>query len=227
MADAEVRRPGRRRSRLLLAAIVFDVGALVGLVLAAIGGYLGFEPGFAFAAIGTLLGILALPGTVLSAIVVMRVLRRRRYGLPIGIAVIAVTGVCALLIGPVTLIWAYGLTPNPAADRLRPLEQQIRAEGGTQICDNGDPGLGPDNVQPWKSVYYRMPASDAAYARIKARAQSEGLTPGDDYLHGGLELSETRGRVSLLCSTGTYGQTYTPPAGDMVVSVQLSLPARS
>ena len=82
--------------------------------------------------------------------------------------------VVALIV--VGLIYALGgFRDNVAQDALAPVTKSIEATGATLICDQGDAGYGPDNVQPWYKAFYQVPDNAPARQAFFAAAAAKGF----------------------------------------------------
>lgn len=148
---------------------------------------------------------------------------------------LALTAGCAFLGGP-----------NPAEKEAHSLESTLSVHP-KRLCDNGDPGRGPDNTTPWYDDYLTVADSPALVGDLTTAAQAQGFALSDDraavqhgrpmspysptnvYLkgeHDGRILRITVFRHStavLACSKG-WGRKVTPYDGQAVVEVSLTLP---
>lgn len=140
-------------------AVLCDVAAVVGLVMVAIGGYLHAN-GLGLIYFGAMLGLLAVPGAIFSTVVVVSAARSHGVRMRLVVPVVSVLCALSLAIGPAAIVIGWRLTPNPAVDHIEGLRAEIERTGGSEICSNGDPGLGPDNTTPWSDVWYRVPVTD-------------------------------------------------------------------
>jgi len=140
-------------------AVLCDLAALVGLVMVAIGGYLHAN-GLGLIYFGAMLGLLAVPGAIFSTVVVVSAARSHGVRMRLVVPVVSVLCALSLAIGPAAIVIGWTLTPNPAVDHIDALRAEIDKTGGSEICSNGDPGLGPDNTTPWSDVWYRVPVTD-------------------------------------------------------------------
>lgn len=147
------------------------------------------------------------------------------------------------------IFFAWGLLfgfRNAAQDELKPVLSQVEAMGGYKICDNGDPGLGPDNLDPWYHIYYELPGALDLATRIKSIAGPLGYQLKDDAvaIEGSKEsvprgdadywqavpfknrelrvVVHRSGTLGLECSKD-YGKTKAIDAGRAVVEVDLIL----
>lgn len=148
---------------------------------------------------------------------------------------LAMTAGCGLLGGP-----------DPAEQEVHVLEASLSVHP-KRLCDNGDPGGGPDNTVPWYDDYLTVADSPALVGDLTTAARGQGFALTDDraemqhgrptspysptnvYLkgeHAGRLLRVTVFRHStavLACSKG-WGRTVTPYDGQAVVEVRLTLP---
>lgn len=71
----------------------------------------------------------------------------------------------------------WNIVDNRAADLAAPLERSLSTSGATKVCNDGDPGRGPDNTQPWYEVAYDVQMTkDNAIALVKRVAKDNGYT---------------------------------------------------
>ena len=137
--------------------------------------------------------------------------------------------------------------PNPAEQEAHSLEGTLRVHP-SRLCDNGDPGRGPDNTVPWYDDYLTVADSPALVGDLTTAARAKGFALADDraearkntnalspyspsnvYLsgrHDGRLLRVTVFRHStavLACSKG-WGRKVTPYDGQAVVQLSLTLP---
>jgi len=234
---------GGRGSRLLVIAIVFDSIAVAGLCLVAIGAYLrGGALGLVF--LGGAAGLAALPGAVLSGIALRGAARRRAWPRRRFAVTVAGLALAAALIGPVALLLGWNATPNPAATAAVPLEDEIRAAGGSALCTNGDAGRGPDNFSPWHEAYFTAPRSQASPARLQQLAAAAGYVDlrraagrassfGDSErftLRSGAASAHRTDLTVEVSPTGTqldcdsdYGRTFRPAHDQVVIDLTTTI----
>ncbi len=139
----------------------------------------------------------------------------------------------------IALLLVIGLThpfaDNPAADAGHRLSSELRANGGSELCSDADPGLGPDNVQPWYTAWLAVPTASTEDRALSAALTRVGLTPSPNQVGIGA-VGTTTARIDDLgstdveidCSTLTqqWGHHETAPAGETIVEVQVQLPAK-
>jgi hypothetical protein len=87
----------------------------------------------------------------------------------IGVPVLAI--VCLVVAG---VTWFNTVTANRAQPYIDPFVSRLESIGGHRICDNGDAGVGPDNLTPWYEVYYLVPRGASATAELKEVAARNG-----------------------------------------------------
>jgi hypothetical protein len=216
--------PGRVRTWLwAILGIVFDLPAIAGLVLVVAGATRSWE-GLTLLLAGAALGLCAIPGAVFSTIAFLQ-LTRRRLPRPARITIAIVLCSCSVLAGPVGVAAGLAAIPNPAADRIAALEREVGAEGGTAICTNGDPGLGPDNVRPWRDAWYRVPARAGLSGRLarSAAGRELGLTGTATTLRstrpGIPVVVEIASSSHLYCGAYRWDTVDRAPAGSRIVRV--------
>ena len=217
-------RPTRRRA-LTIVALVLDVLALTALAVDVVAAY-HRDIGTAFLLTGVAVP-LALAGSVTSGVVLARSIRRIPRGFVI--AGVAVITVAVVPIGGLALLIAAGATPNPAASTGLPLEKTVEAAGGHRLCGDGDPGLGPDNTEPYFFTEYEVPAAVHLRPRLVAQAQQLGWPVSDD--PGGLasrtpEVLIQEGGTTDTQACGVYGKTVRASAGTHLVELEVALPYR-
>ncbi|TFC06529.1 hypothetical protein [Cryobacterium sp. MDB2-33-2] len=163
-------------------AVLCDVAAVVGLVMVAIGGYLHANV-LGLIYFGAMLGLLAVLGAIFSTVVVVSAARSHGVRMRLVVPVVSVLCALSLAIGPAAIVIGWRLTPNPAVDHIDALRAEIEKTGGSEICSNRDPGLGPDNTTPWSDVWYRVPVTDVhgelfgEAIATSAAGRDLGLTP--------------------------------------------------
>ncbi len=88
-------------------------------------------------------------------------------------------------------------TRNHAQEVASTIEKSLTNKGATKLCDSGDPGLGPDNIEPYYGSYYEVQsdeqeavslvnsvASENGYKLTHASPTNRGpITDADQYLH--------------------------------------------
>ncbi|HEY4020405.1 MAG TPA: hypothetical protein VGM75_17065 [Pseudonocardiaceae bacterium] len=82
----------------------------------------------------------------------------------------------ALILVPAAI---FGLTgcaigPNAAQDAVNVIVDGLAAAHPKQLCDNGDPGRGIDNYQPWYDDFLEVDAAPDPVALIVSTAQHAG-----------------------------------------------------
>jgi hypothetical protein len=152
------------------------------------------------------------------------------------LAPVMVLGWVALAVG--VLVWvafSHPFAANPAADAGRRLSAQIRAQGGEELCTDGDPGLGPDNVQPWYMAWVEVPMSSADDAALRSAFVRAGFRPtvGKPGAAVAGKVTATADRlgttdVEIDCAGGfqQWGRTHTAARGSEVLVLQVQLPPR-
>lgn len=186
-------------------------------------------------------GMAIIGGSILVAWTVVALVQRttRRF------RKVAVAGLALSLLGVVTL-WVATRTwaANPAEDELGPIAARLRAAGAATICGDGDPGLGPDNFEPWAEEYLRVPADSATEADLMELAAEAGYhvqdAPAEDDAGNGppatraLDGTSTRWalsirrfdeRAAIYCGS-PYGRTESAGRGQVIVRVEVSTPSR-
>jgi hypothetical protein len=98
----------------------------------------------------------------------------RRTARIVAIAIGVPVLVLALLIAGLTYALG-GFRDNVAQDALTPVTKSIEATGATLICDQGDAGYGPDNVQPWYKAFYEVPDNAPGRQAFFAAAAANGF----------------------------------------------------
>ncbi|MCU1423098.1 MAG: hypothetical protein JWN36_2749 [Microbacteriaceae bacterium] len=63
---------------------------------------------------------------------------------------------------------------NEAQQGFQQLDAGLRDHGARQVCDSGDPGYGPDNIQPWYSAQYEVARAGDIRAMVGAVADEAG-----------------------------------------------------
>jgi hypothetical protein len=173
----------------------------------------------------------ALAGAVTTGVHLVRSVRRApRWVLVVGTVVITVATVP---IGGAALAGAFATTPNPAASAEAPLGRAVETAGGRRLCGAGDPGLGPDNTQPYFFALYEVPDGVDVGPRLIAQAQRMGWTASttDTATDGGLgqtrphlQVDEGSGLGDGAC--GEYGEVERASAGMRLVQLEVTLPYR-
>jgi hypothetical protein len=69
---------------------------------------------------------------------------------------------------------------NGPENAMRPMSNQVAALGGHKICSGGDPGYGPDNLEPWYSAVYTVPDNPDISVKIKDIASNYGYGLSED-----------------------------------------------
>ena len=240
------------RRRVLPVAVLVAVGLVVAavvwlvvlLIVTRAGGYPIDGP---FAPLSRWLGEVLVIGWLasLAGIVVAVVARRRARSVREGRRMLA----AALALTPVALIGPVGLTlsvllwiglPHPFADNAARdagsrLSAEVRAHGGSELCTASDPGLGPDNVQPWYDAWLAVPTASTDGRALGAALTRAGFTPSPNQVGIGA-AGTTTARIDDLgatdveidCSTFTeqWGHHETAPAGETIVQVHVALPPK-
>jgi hypothetical protein len=144
---------------------------------------------------------------------------------------------------------SFGPHSNDATKAAKPIMAQLDQIGGKKICDNGDPGYGIDNWQPWYDVYYRFTDSANLSGQVQevmrqqgynvTRINNQGIyedvqgysvqVEGNDWQNGNTTLSTTLSRhatVALRCKDD-YNRK--EPTGDngAILKMSFSLPDRN
>ena len=164
------------RSKASRPAVLFDLVAVLGLIAVAVGAFVRGEAlGLVF--LGALAGVTVIPGAVLSGIALRHAARSRKWRRSRFVMTVVGLGLTAALVGPVVLTLSWNATPNPAAAVAAPLEAQIRAAGGRQLCSDGDPGRGPDNFAAWHEAYYTVPQASPILRHLQSATTTAGFTP--------------------------------------------------
>lgn len=89
-----------------------------------------------------------------------------------------VGGVALVLIGgsAFSVARSVGLFhENIAETGFRPIAEALRASGSNLVCDQGDPGYGPDNTSPWYKAVFAAPRSVSLPDRVMEIAAKEGF----------------------------------------------------
>lgn len=140
-----------------------------------------------------ILGIILVPLTaILGSILGWKLVKGRRLYKFIGLVAgfLALPALCIFLIGR-----SY---PNKAQVESDKFVKGISALHPKLICDDGDPGYGPDNTTPWYTGYYFIDANTNAQKTIEQSAN-----------HMGIQLTEDASYIQQL-----KGQSDTAPFGD-------------
>lgn len=117
-----------------------------------------------------LLGILLVPLTaILGGILGWKLVKARKLYKFLGLVagLLALPALCILILGRVY--------PNKAEVETKKFINGISALHPSFICDDGDPGYGPDNTTPWYTGYYYIDASTSAQSIISQSASSRGI----------------------------------------------------
>ena len=223
---ARSRRPGA----LAIAAAVLDVLAIAALVADVLA---SGERDILSMLLLSFVGIpLALAGAVTSGVLLVRSVRRvPRRVLIVGVVVVTLLTVP---IGGVALGIAYGSTPNPAASDEARVGAVVEAAGGHRLCGAGDPGLGPDNTQPYFFALYEVPTGVDVRPRVAARAQRLGWTvssAAEADTENDLAMTVPRLQIDQGDSLGggacgVYGKVERASAGMRLVQLEVVLPYR-
>lgn len=235
----------RERSGLRIAvgiAVAVVVLALLWLVVVlTVSGTSGWPTAGPLGVIAQLLFLVLLVGWIASVVgVVLAFVARARTGRR-GMLVIALTllpvaavgAVAAAFVGLVVVSYAHPFVDNRAADAGRPLSAALRAHGGSELCTAADPGVGPDNVQPWYTAYLEVPSSTVSPDVQNRALEQAGFRPTAG---GGTKGTATAtvdvlgsSDVEIDCSSGfdQWGHHHTAAPGDVVLEVQVQLPART
>ncbi|MGN6444379.1 hypothetical protein [Amnibacterium sp.] len=157
-------------------AIGLDVVALVLLAVIAVEAWRSDFAGM------LLLSLLGVPLALVAAIASGRALVRTRGRVPrwaaIGLAIVLTAAVVPT--GAVVIAAARTAAPNPARDAADRLAAVVTSAGGHRICGQGDPGRGPDNLQPWYDELLTAPANDRLRQRLVDRANRLGWIVSTD-----------------------------------------------
>ncbi len=86
-----------------------------------------------------------------------------------------------LTAGLTVLVVGFGLylhaaLANPTDAKIQPFETALEQQGATRVCGAGDPGLGPDNLIPWSTMYYLVPNGSRISDRLRRTAEEEGYS---------------------------------------------------
>lgn len=193
------------------------------------------------------LGMPALPADVGAAVCVLAVVccggrilirRFRTRGAAAWPALAWYSSIWALILGASAPGWLLAaavvpwfIAPNPAHTAVQPLLDLVSRKGGTELCDNGDPGRGPDNTRPWYTEYFSVPVdrvdrdslmTDARVFRIPGTT-----VPKDDPEERAARLSvddSHGGSMPLYCDVEGYGRRAQPGAGRTIIAIDLDLP---
>lgn len=181
-------------------------------------------------------GLASTAGFVLALTARARSDARRRTLLTVAVLLAPVMVLGWIVLGLIALIWIVFTHPfadNPAADAGSRLSAQVRASGGAELCTDGDPGLGPDNVQPWYSAWVEVPESSADEGALSAAFQRAGFRPVAGTA-GVAVAGKARATIDRLgtthveidCASGfeQWGHTHTAAPGSEVLELQVQLP---
>ncbi|MCU1474047.1 hypothetical protein [Amnibacterium sp.] len=184
--------------------------------------------GWAAAVAGVALGIAASVRSAAPA--------RRMLVTAIVLAPVALLGCAAVtLFGVLWLTVAHPFAHNPAADSGSRVSAALRAHGGPEVCTQADPGLGPDNVQPWYTAWLEVPDSSAGPDGVRSALEQAGFSAATWSYPTTTAVSGNRtATVSVLgaqdvgidCAIGLgqWGDTHDAAKGDQFVEVQVQLP---
>jgi hypothetical protein len=215
-----------RRPALPLVALVLDALAVALLVGDAIAAYGRDIP---VLLVLSVIGVpVALAGAVTSGIHLVRAVRRIPRWAVVG-AVVLVT-LATVPIGGTAIAFAFSATPNPAARAEATLGPTVEAAGGRRLCGSGDPGLGPDNVQPYFFALYEIPTGVDVRPRLVAQAEQLGWTvssdPGDDVTRTTPRLQIDPVGTVATGACGEYGKVERASAGTRLLQLEVLLPYR-
>lgn len=65
-----------------------------------------------------------------------------------------------------TWLLLFNTRSNPAYTAAKPIETALLKQGAVKKCETGDPGLGPDNDEPWYEAYYEVQGKKAQAVAI-------------------------------------------------------------
>lgn len=66
------------------------------------------------------------------------------------------------------------MTANRAQSHIDPFTSTLESLGGHRICDDGDAGIGSDNLTPWYEVYYLVPLGGSTASALKQLPSATG-----------------------------------------------------
>ncbi|MBW4043046.1 MAG: YqiJ family protein [Acidobacteria bacterium] len=171
---------------------------------------------------------IALAGAVTSGIHLARRISRvpRRI---VVIGAVAAT-IAAVRIGGAAIAVAFGATPNPAASAEDVVGRTVEAEGGRRLCGSGDPGLGPDDLQPYSFALSEVPAGVDVRPVVIAQAGRLGWTVSadlsDDVTRTGPRPQIDQGGRVDIGACGTYHSVERASAGMRLLQLEVLLPHR-
>lgn len=226
---------------LVAAAVVW---LLVLLIVTGAGGYPIDGP---FAPLARWLGAVLLVGWLASLTgVVLAFVARRRAGsareakrmLTTALALLPAALIGCIGLALLVLLWvgfSHPFADNPAADAGGRLSSELRAHGGSELCTSADPGLGPDNVQPWYDAWIEVPTASTDDRALRAALIRAGFTASPNQVGIGKagtasaridDLGSTD--VAIDCSTLTeqWGHHHTAEPGHEILDVQVELPPK-
>lgn len=213
------------RSPLAVAAVLLDVVAIGVLVADVVAAY---QRDVMWALLLSAAGIgFAIAGSVTSGIHLAR--RFRTVPRWLAVTVIVLVTLAVVPIGGTLLALAVGATPNPAADAEARLGRTVEAAGGHRLCGSGDPGLGPDNTQPYFDSAYEVPNGSSVQVSLAAQAERLGWTVSSDPSG---DATRTTPRVQIdaggTTATGVCddGSTVRASGGEHLLELQVLLPYR-
>lgn len=153
--------------------------------------------------------LFAVAGTVVTGAFLTDALSGKRK--TAAIAGTIVVGLLLLPLGGVVLLAAGDAQPNPAAVAEAPLDQVIERAGGHRLCSGGDPGRGPDNLQPVSYSVYTAPADSG-----QLRRQLVTTANARDYVvsHDGAYDYQRRATPRLDLDTGLRSIEFISPCGN-------------
>ena len=179
--------------------------------------------------------VAALAGAVLGVAAHVRLVPRA-IAPAIALMPIAVLGgIVVTLYGVLDVFVNHPFADNPAKDDGSRLSAALRSHGGDELCSDADPGLGPDNTQPWYSAWVEVPTASAGQAAVDRALRSAGFTPEAGHWGSGSDGAATATlnrlgsrHVEIDCSSGfsAWGDRHDAAPGDEILEVQVELPDR-
>lgn len=236
-----------RRLRIVtwIAAAVTAVAVAALVLLAVVSATSGFPIDGPLAVLGGGAVVLVLAawaastaGFVLALVARARSDQRRRtlLGAAVLLAPVMVLGWIAVGLGVFAWVaFSHPFADNPAADAGRRLSEEVRAHGGDELCTDGDPGLGPDNSQPWYTAWVEVPIASTDDAALRAAFVRAGFRPVGGRI-GAAAAGRASATVDMLgttdveidCASGfqQWGHEHTAAKGSEVLALQVRLPPR-
>lgn len=243
MTAATRSRGHRLRTATWIAATVTAVAVAALVLLAVVSGTIGYPLDGPLAPLGRgatafvlVAWVASTAGFVLALVARARSNERKRTLLATAVLIAPVMVLGWIALALAALVWitfTHPFADNPAADAGSRLSAQLRAQGGAELCTSGDPGLGPDNVQPWYSAWVEVPEASASDAALRAAFARAGFRPLADTT-GSAVAGRARATVDRLgttdveidCASGfeQWGHEHTAPSGRVVLGLQVQLP---